>query len=120
MKRRGRDHPIQVTLPAGSYVPVFIHKPEEKPSPTPPGPPEASESEPAARRRGDPIGSSQAGNHLAFAVVLAFAALGLYLYRHTGAHSAGKMVGSSQAPASIGLNVSIRSILFSNSDTGGI
>ena len=26
----GRDHPIQMALPAGSYVPVFVHKPEEK------------------------------------------------------------------------------------------
>lgn len=27
-EREGRDHPIQVTLPTGSYVPVFVHKPE--------------------------------------------------------------------------------------------
>lgn len=37
----GRDHPIQVTLPAGSYVPAFIQKPatatpaSEEPSPKP-------------------------------------------------------------------------------------
>lgn len=29
-EKEGRAHPIQVTLPAGSYVPVFVHKPEEK------------------------------------------------------------------------------------------
>jgi hypothetical protein len=27
-EREGNDHSIQVTLPAGSYVPVFVHKPE--------------------------------------------------------------------------------------------
>src|ERR1017187_6045195 len=32
----GRNHPIQVTLPAGTYVPVFIHKSAEEPSPTSP------------------------------------------------------------------------------------
>lgn len=30
-EKEGREHPIQVTLPAGSYVPVFVHKPEAKP-----------------------------------------------------------------------------------------
>ena len=28
-EREGRDNPVQVTLPARSYVPVFLHKPEE-------------------------------------------------------------------------------------------
>ncbi|HKO21000.1 MAG TPA: malectin domain-containing carbohydrate-binding protein [Acidobacteriaceae bacterium] len=32
----GRDHPIQVTLPAGSYAPLFIHKLVGEPRPTPP------------------------------------------------------------------------------------
>ncbi len=27
-EREGKDHPIQVTLPTGSYVPVFVRKPE--------------------------------------------------------------------------------------------
>src|SRR4030095_12512890 len=27
-EKEGKNHAIQVTLPAGSYVPVFIHKPE--------------------------------------------------------------------------------------------
>src|SRR5690242_7468916 len=25
-EREGKEHPIQVTLPAGTYVPVFVHK----------------------------------------------------------------------------------------------
>ncbi len=28
---QGKDHPIQITLPAGSYSPVFVHRPEVKP-----------------------------------------------------------------------------------------
>ena len=32
----GRDDPIQVSLPAGSYVPVFLHKPAGVPSSPPP------------------------------------------------------------------------------------
>src|SRR5580700_9294669 len=26
----GRDHPVQILLPAGSYVPIFVRKPEAK------------------------------------------------------------------------------------------
>jgi hypothetical protein len=37
-EKEGRNHPIQVTLPAGSYVPIFIHKPEAAPSQVSPDP----------------------------------------------------------------------------------
>jgi hypothetical protein len=26
----GKDHPIQITIPSGTYVPVFLHQPEQK------------------------------------------------------------------------------------------
>src|SRR5450631_2017753 len=51
----GKDHLIQVTLPAGTYVPVFIHKLEGGTWPTPPALAEASESE----SRGKEAGSSR-------------------------------------------------------------
>src|ERR1035441_4553799 len=41
----GKDHPIQVTLPAGSYAPVFIYKPAEDHLQNSPVPPPTSESE---------------------------------------------------------------------------
>src|SRR6266700_1366895 len=47
----GKDHPIQMNIPAGSYIPVFVHKPEQIALPPSPGPapalaplPPASES----------------------------------------------------------------------------
>ena len=47
----GKDHPIQMNIPAGSYIPVFVHKPEQVPAAASPGPapplaplPTASES----------------------------------------------------------------------------
>ena len=45
----GRDHPIQVTLPAGSYVPAFIHKlsASAAPSPEEPSPKPAPAGEPS-------------------------------------------------------------------------
>src|SRR5579859_2077619 len=41
----GKDHPVQITIPSGSYVPVFLHQLEQKPlqastdsaAPSPPG-----------------------------------------------------------------------------------
>lgn len=42
----GRDHPIQVTLPAGSYAPLFVHKVVGGPRPAPPKVEPALESEP--------------------------------------------------------------------------
>src|ERR1035437_7966184 len=35
----GKDHRVHVTLPAGTYVPIFIHKLAEEPSPTSPAGP---------------------------------------------------------------------------------
>src|ERR1041384_4069399 len=35
-KNEGKTHLVQVTLPAGSYVPVFVHKPQEVSSPVAP------------------------------------------------------------------------------------
>src|SRR5450631_2930750 len=39
----GKDHPIQVTLPAGTYIPVFIHKLAGEPWPVSPNLVQASE-----------------------------------------------------------------------------
>jgi len=45
-ENEGRDHPIQVTLPAGRYAPVFVHKAAEKFWPSPPKTEPAREPEP--------------------------------------------------------------------------
>jgi Malectin domain len=96
----GRDHQIQVTLPAGSYVPVFVHKPAEKPSPTPPDLPQASQAESGRQEARQSNWFIPGWKSLIIAAILAFAALGFYLYRHTVAHSTGAMVGNIQAPVS--------------------
>ncbi len=96
----GRDHLVQVTLPAGSYVPVFIHKLAEKPWPTPPDSAQTSEAEPGSRKGRLSHWFISRWKSLAFAAILAFAALGLYLYRHTVAHSPSATTGSSQVQES--------------------
>ena len=96
----GKDHLIQVTLPAGGYVPVFIHKPAEAPFPAPPDSAQTSEAEPGSQEGRRSHWSIPRWKSLASAAILVFAALGLYLYRHHIAHSPSAMIGSSPASAS--------------------
>jgi hypothetical protein len=70
----GRDHPIQVTLPAGTYVPVFIHRPAGVGSTAPP----VLDSPDADRRL--PRGWKYAVSGACFILVVA----GAYLYVRTG------------------------------------
>ncbi len=96
----GRDHLIQVTLPAGSYVPVFIHKPVDKPSVVPGVSGQVAISETVGRQKGTSHWLVSNWKYLAFAAVLVLVALGLYVYRHRIANSTHSIIGSSQAPTS--------------------
>jgi hypothetical protein len=81
-ENEGRNHPVQVTLPTGSYVPVFIHRPE-KPAEGAAGTQDRSRISQVRRpeetaRRWFARGWKYAG--LSAAIVLALA---IYLYLHT-------------------------------------
>ena len=80
----GKDHPIQVTLPAGSYVPTFIHKPAAGPEPAvgpdtlglsrTPKPPSSSQG------RRLPLWATGGWKYASVVAGLVLAALGAYLF----------------------------------------
>lgn len=82
----GKDHPIQVTLPPGSYIPKFIRIPipEEVASP----------SSNLVQTPGDhkPVWAWMTGNwkYSVFVVSVVLLALGAYLYQRAGAPSIGR------------------------------
>jgi len=92
----GRNHPIHVTLPAGTYVPVFIHKSAEEPSPTSPNLAQTSESEP--HRQNERVSSwyTHGWKYTVLAASFVLFAFGLSLYLRVGR----ARPGSSLAPAS--------------------
>jgi hypothetical protein len=99
----GRDHPIQVTIPAGSYVPVFIHKPAGEPRPAFLGLAQAHELK-SRGRGGRPSHWFIPGwKYAASAAALLLVVLGLYLYAHTGARSMRATPVSSPAPVPVSL-----------------
>lgn len=82
-KGEGIDHSIQVTIPAGSYVPVFIHKSGIELAATPPSavPPSVSELQPHHQRT-----SRRLAGKLRYAVVAAcvlLVAIGVTFYFHS-------------------------------------
>lgn len=82
----GKDHPIQITLPTGSYVPVFVHKPEPAPllEPVPVATATDTASAPDAQQSGAGSLPWLIG-HWRYSVAGAFvvlALLGVYLYFH--------------------------------------
>jgi hypothetical protein len=77
----GRDHPIQMTFPAGSYVPVFVHKPEGKPSPVSPPLPPASESGPHLKSRLF-LRIMRSWKYSLLGACIVLASVGAYLYFH--------------------------------------
>ncbi len=95
----GRDHPIQITLPAGSYVPVFSRKVAEDPWPTAPdlAPKLESESPGNAVRPARRLIPGWKVAASAAAVMLA--ASGVYLYLHTRGSSTREAPGSELTPA---------------------
>ena len=97
----GRDHRIQVTLPAGTYVPVFIHKLAGEPWPTSPNLAETSESESRGQDGRLSRWFTLGWKYPALAASLVLVALGLYLYLRAGAPSARATPGSRLAPASV-------------------
>jgi hypothetical protein len=102
-EEEGRDRPIQVTLPAGSYVPVFIHKPAGESGPAPVEIVRTPELETKGQGRLQPLWFVPGWRYPAIAALLVLVALGLYLYFHPGASSARATPSGSPAPASVSL-----------------
>jgi hypothetical protein len=87
-EHEGRDHLIQVTLPPGSYVPVFVHKPADA---TVPALPDSSERVEPGSQDGAEATPAWIARNWKYSVVAAgfvVAALAIYLYLHAGSSSA--------------------------------
>lgn len=102
-ENEGRDHSIQVTLPAGSYVPIFIHKPEGSPSRVSP---DLQMNEPALSVDKEQIAAWSVRrwkNSILAAVLLI--GVGAYLYIHTREFSAREKTINNQVPAAASLPI---------------
>jgi hypothetical protein len=104
----GKDHPIQITLPPGSYVPVFVHKPEPMPSapsiePTLEAPATNAASGLTPQHSGE-RSSLWLIRHWRYSVAGAFlvlASLGAYLHFHAAASRARSTLGSRPSQAEV-------------------
>jgi len=103
----GRDHPIQITIPAGSYVPVFVHRTEQQrlePQPGAAGPSSAAPSfSELSVHDGREGWWRRLTAHWKYALVVAAIALGglgAYLYFHPGERHAGSTPDASAPPVS--------------------
>ena len=99
----GRDRPIQVTLPAGSYVPVFIHKPEGESGSASVEIMRTPELEIKGQGRQQPSWFVPGWKYPAFAALLVLVASALYLYFHPGASSRLATPIGNPAPGSVSL-----------------
>ena len=100
-ENEGRDHPIQVALPPGSYVPVFIHKSEAGlPSPDLADVSSASQSDPYRKNR-RPVWLTQYWIYAISVAGLALVALGIFRYLHTGTSSPPIAPNRGSAPDSV-------------------
>ncbi len=99
----GSDHPIQITLPAGSYVPVFVNKPERTPVPASSehasaAPATASGPERQTRVERSFLWLTRHWKYSIGGACLVLVSLGAYLYFHVGASRMQLTPGSSPAP----------------------
>lgn len=108
----GKDHSIQITIPAGSYVPVFVHKPEERPLHASPEPAPASATGSSASpsdlllkiRRF--LWNSRSWKYSLLGACLVLGAVGAYLYVHPGETRKRTTSGNGQPAAAVSLPVS--------------
>ncbi|MDR3747763.1 MAG: malectin domain-containing carbohydrate-binding protein [Acidobacteriota bacterium] len=115
-ENEGKDHPVQVSIPAGSYVPVFTHRPNERLADNAAGSSETQEqgaefpsglqmeSPDYPRKHGTGEIAAWVKEHwwiypLA-AVALAVVALAIYWPRQSGAMAKGNGAATAQPPVS--------------------
>ena len=99
-ENEGRSHPIQVTLPPGSYVPIFIHKPEGAPSHVSPDLLMSAPALPADKTR-LPAGGVRWKYWIVAAVLLI--GVGAYLLFRTGEFSAREKTADNQVATAASL-----------------
>lgn len=92
-ENEGRGHAIQLTLPAGSYVPIFIQKPQEVLQ-VPAGLPQAAELEPHVGTGRQLRSVIRNWKYLAVITLIVVAGLGVYLYVRARGVSGGNDSGS--------------------------
>lgn len=96
----GRDHPIQVTLPGGSYVPVFVHKPADQQLPIQPDFAQTAE----LKASGQGIRSSHwfipGWRYLVIVAGIVLVASGFYVHFRTAGSSSRAKAEGNQAPSS--------------------
>ena len=100
----GKDHPIQITLPSGSYVPVFVHKSEQIPVPavqerTSKVPAGASGQEGKSQAEQPFLWLTRHWKYSLGGTCLVLASFAAYLYFHAGASRIGSTPGKNPAPA---------------------
>lgn len=99
----GREHPIQMTLPPGSYVPVFVRKPDQIPlaaslEHTSATPETASAIERQSQAERPFLWLARYWKYSIAGACLLLASLGAYLYFHPGAARMRSDAGSSLSP----------------------
>lgn len=105
----GKDHPIQLALPAGSYVPVFVHKPATEPSPAQQDSAQTTELESRKRNRGWSRWFAPGWRLLILAAVVTVLVSASYVYfRVAGPVIRTKLVGST-SPFSTSLHAPLQS-----------
>ena len=106
----GKDHQVQITLPAGSYVPVFVHRHEEKPmaasvEPAPASPGLSTASEPDSHGNNTRRVLHFLAHHWTYSLLAAcivLGALGASLYYfHPGEAGQRSRFGGSAPPVSV-------------------
>lgn len=98
----GRTHPIQVTLPAGTYVPVFVRKSAAEPSPALPNPVQTTDLDSPDQDVQSSRQNTSGWKYPAIAAGLVLLALGLSLYLHAGRATSGGGLAAASAPVSPG------------------
>jgi len=99
-KGEGSDHPIQVTIPAGSYVPVFVHKPAGGPATLPSlAPP--SVSEPKQENAHSPARAFARWRYAALAACVVAATVGVFIYLHLRDSREGKINSAPSSAAAL-------------------
>ena len=101
--KEGRNHPIQVTLPAGSYVPIFIHKPEGAPPQVSLDPQMSAPTLPIDKGR-IAAWSFRRWKYWILVPVLLIG-VGAYLYVHNREFSARETTANNQGPAASSLPI---------------
>lgn len=104
----GRDHPIQITLPARSYVPVFVHQPEPmylpaspEPAPASTAPANASGPEPQHTDKRSFLWLARHWKYSVAGICIVFASLGAILLFHPGASRAWSTPSGSLSPVEV-------------------